>query len=158
MTHRNIVHRQPSMMAHSDAGIRAVRRSTEARFFLHHQLVEFRLDDLVISSLNSVKKEQHCQDGAREREVEVDASIRRPANTRSQQGAKECHSEEQSYPWLRKHSYFHGTLAVCDQAALNCRFTLPGGCLQWSLSVDPSGRLRRGRKLIALPASTAGKT
>ena len=81
----------------ADADIRTVRRSTEACFFLRHQLVEFRLNDLIIPSLNSVKKEQHCQEGAREHEMEVDASIRGPADSGSQQGAKECRSEEQSY-------------------------------------------------------------
>ena len=53
----------------ADADIRTVRRSTEACFFLRHQLVEFRLNDLIIPSLNSVKKEQHCQDGARKTAV-----------------------------------------------------------------------------------------
>ena len=36
----------------ADADIRTVRRSTEACFFLRHQLVEFRLNALIIPSLS----------------------------------------------------------------------------------------------------------
>jgi hypothetical protein len=61
-------------------------------FCAHYQLVELLLDCLIVRSLNSMQKEQECQNHTREHEMEVSTSIYRPANSRAQNRTKECYS------------------------------------------------------------------
>jgi hypothetical protein len=53
---------------------------SSARSVAIHQLVELLLDCLIVPSLNSMQKEQECQNRTQEHETEVGTSMYRPPN------------------------------------------------------------------------------
>jgi hypothetical protein len=52
--------------------------------FSLYQLVELLLDSLIVPPLNSMQKEQACQNHAREYKMEINTSIYGPAKPRAQ--------------------------------------------------------------------------